>query len=265
MDDMFNQLFSKDFNSFAFTETLMCVVAEEDQPLLKYNHSQWEKVFSSKLAGTKECLEKTSSKTKTKTAKPLIKNLFKKKACLENTENKKMKCYSLQDTVSMPALDHPKQQDKLKNMSKFPAEHIKLCQSRIATREELMSICLPQVDPVLQVEDVVPLFGEVMTQNPFLLESRPSESATAAALNTISTCHNLTAPFADNCIVINETNDPTGVALGELGIFDIVSLNVFKTFCDIAEMQKNYRYEWHGYNNRVQLIQLKTSVSWNNF
>ena len=244
MDNLFNEMFSKDFNKFSFTETLVCVVAEEDQPLLRYNHSEWEKVFLSKLAGSKVCLEKPSSKPK-EAGKPPIKSLFKKKVCLENTQNKKIKFYSLQDSKSIPALGHPKHQDKLKNMSNYElhADYIKLCQSRKATREELVNICLPKVDPNLQVEDVAPVFGEFVTQNPFVLKSRPSESVTTAALNTLSTCHNLTTPFDDNCIVINEKNDPTGVALGELGTFDADSINVFKTFCDISEMQKNYQFE----------------------
>ena len=221
IDNLFNEFLSKDYVSFTFTETLVCVVAEKDQPSYTYNHSEWEHDVISKLSSEQVCLKKVSTKKERKCTRPPIKNLFRKKE---------------------PVIKHEKPTSEPANIPKFTAEHVKLCLSTSTTRKELMSVQLPNVDSALRVEDVVLVFGEIVTENPFLLQSRPSENVTVAALNALSKCHNLVPPSAGR-IVIDETNYPIGVALGRLGSFNIHSVNIFKTFCDIAAMQKNYKYE----------------------
>ena len=79
IDNLFNEFLSKDYVSFTFTETLVCAVAEKDQPSYTYNHSEWEHDVISKLSSEQVCLKKVSTKKERKCTRPPIKNLFRKK------------------------------------------------------------------------------------------------------------------------------------------------------------------------------------------
>lgn len=132
--------------------------------------------------------------------------------------------------------------------SKSDPESLKKCMSPNATRQELSHMKLPPVTSQIHENVVVPTYGNFHEENPYLLKSRPSD-------NIMNIAHKITSSSSsqviqENTIQLDDSDDPTGVTIGNLGTFSNCGIQVLLKYCSISKMQQNFKQEmaWLSFN-----------------
>ena len=245
-----DNLFGKDYLGYHYDKSKVCFVNEEDLPNFEYNHDEWEDGYYQTLNCTplsprsplgKKGRKADKSHTEQK-SKPARRCLF---------PAPKLNSCSLPSEVRVKNHSQPTQKipcpASITESLRSVQEPLKLCMSQTATRQELSQIKLPPVANLIHETEVVPIFGKFQEDNPYLLNSRPSEHIMMAAHKIISTCSSQV--IDTNTIHLDDSDGLSGVTIGTLGNFNSSGIDVPLKYCSLAKMQRNFKeMAWLHFN-----------------
>jgi len=199
------------------------LVDEEYTPDNEYNRNDWEdeynQMYSSPLS-----TQTTARKTGRTDEPPAEQKSEPPKPSAIKTKKESRSC---QETKSPFTIKSSK-----------PLPTLKQSTSQTAPRQQLSQIRLPLVTSQIQEKDVIPIYGEISEENPYLIKSRPSENIMTLAHKIMSACSQVTE---ENTIQWDDSDSPSGVKISQLRNFSDSGIQVLSRYSSVVRMQQQYK------------------------
>lgn len=240
-----DNLFGKDFFSYPYDEKKVCYVHENDAPNYEYNHTDWEDEYSQNLDETPQFPQSPAGKKGSKSHPHPEQKSKSTKRCLFPAQ-KSDPCPKPQEVMTKNQVK-PAQKSTctpspiISKPSMSSPESLQHCMSQTATRQELSQVKLPPLTNQIHENNVVPIYGKFQDENPYLLKSCPADNIVKVAQKIIGACSSQV--IKENTIQLDDSDGPSGVKIGNLGIFSDSGIQALSRYCCIAKMQQDYKEE----------------------